>query len=443
MAESAGATDRVAFSRPLLGLILGQVCVHAAMAGTRLAVPLQALEQGAAAWIVGLLLAMFALAPVALALPAGRLADRHGYHRPMRLAVLMAASGVALAACSQALMGRSAIPLGLHLAVLALAATLAGAGTNIGLIAIQRSAGHLATTGTERMRVFSWLGLAPAVANVIGPLIAGAAIDLGGFVLAFVLMAALPLASLALAPLVPKERARKGTTSAEPTARLSTVDTTAVVQAATRRPSMLQSARELMLRPGMRRLLLVNWLISASWDVHTFLVPVLGHERGLSASAIGLVLGVFAASVAGVRLLIPFIAHRLTEIQSLRGSMLLTAAVFAVYPLAQSAVTMAACAVVLGLALGAVQPMIMSSLHRLTPANRHGEALALRSMTINAASTVMPLVFGAVGTALGATTLFWTMAAAVGGGSRLVGALKRVLIEAKPAQASEPDAARP
>ncbi len=439
MAEATPPPQRLAFSRPLLGLILGQVCVHAAMAGTRLAVPLQALEQGAAPWLVGLLLAMFALAPVALALPAGRLADRHGYHRPIRLAVLMSSCGIALAVVSQALMAPSAFspgwPLGVHLLVLGVAASLSGAGTNIGLIAIQRKAGLLARNGPERMRVFSWLGLAPAVANVIGPVLAGGAIDLGGYALAFALMAALPLGSLAVGRLVPREALRAGVVPDGENAS---------------RAPLLSSARELFARPGIRRLLLVNWLVSASWDVHTFLVPVLGHERGLSASAIGVVLGVFAAFVAGVRLLIPLIAHRLTEMQTLRAAMLLTASVFLVYPLALSALAMSACAAVLGLALGAVQPMIMSTLHRLTPASRHGEALALRSMTINAASSAMPLVFGALGTAIGAATLFWTMAAVVGGGSRLVRALERQLAAAPAAgavakadQGSEADAARP
>ncbi len=47
--------------------------------------------------------------------------------------------------------------------------------------------------------------------------------------------------------------------------------------------------------------------------MHSFLVPILGHERGFSASAIGLVLGVFATAVAAVRLVIPFLAHRLRE----------------------------------------------------------------------------------------------------------------------------------
>jgi hypothetical protein len=61
--------------------------------------------------------------------------------------------------------------------------------------------------------------------------------------------------------------------------------------------------------------------------------------------------------------------------------------------------------------------MIMSTLHQLTPAHRHGEAIALRSMAINFSSTVMPLGFGMLGSALGAGALFWLMGAAVGAGS--------------------------
>jgi MFS-type transporter involved in bile tolerance (Atg22 family) len=78
---------------------------------------------------------------------------------------------------------------------------------------------------------------------------------------------------------------------------------------------------------------------------------------------------------------------------------------------------MAACAVLLGLTLGCVQPMIMSTLHHLTPDNRHGEALAFRSMAINASSTLMPLLFGAIGTVVGAAVLFWAVGGAVGAGS--------------------------
>jgi sugar phosphate permease len=120
-----------------------------------------------------------------------------------------------------------------------------------------------------------------------------------------------------------------------------------------------------------------------------------------------------------VRLLIPAIAHRLEEAQVLRGAMLGTGLVFGLYPFASSPWLMGGCAVVLGLTLGAVQPMIMSTLHRLTPDQRHGEALALRSMALNASSTVMPLVFGATGAVVGAAVLFWAVGSAVGAGSWL------------------------
>jgi hypothetical protein len=61
--------------------------------------------------------------------------------------------------------------------------------------------------------------------------------------------------------------------------------------------------------------------------------------------------------------------------------------------------------------------MIMSTLHHITPPDRHGEAIALRSMAINGSSTVMPLAFGVVGAALGAGALFWIMGLAVAAGS--------------------------
>lgn len=131
----------------------------------------------------------------------------------------------------------------------------------------------------------------------------------------------------------------------------------------------------------------------------------------------GLVLGAFATAVALVRLAIPLLADRMREAQVLFGAMLAAAAVLAVYPWVGSEWQMGVCAVLLGLALGAVQPMIMTSLHHITPDGRHGEAIALRSMTINLSSAVMPLLFGVAGAAVGAAALFWLMAAMVAAGS--------------------------
>ncbi len=383
-----------------MALVVGQVGIHAAMAGLRLAAPLQTLREGYSAWSVGLLMALFAAAPVLLAMPAGRLADRHGYHRPVGIAVLLSLLGAVCALGSTFLEGP------LHFGLLCLSATLCGSGTNIGMLAIQRTAGLAARDSTERVRIFSWLGVAPSFANVVGPVALGFMIDWAGFAAAYALM--FPLIGLTLwsARQVPPMPRSAGAAS----------------------PARSASAWSLLAAPGMKRLLLANWLLSTCWDVHSFALPIIGHDRGFSASTIGLILGSFTLSVSAIRLAIPVLAHRMEETAVIRWAMVGTGAIFALYPLATSPWQLGVCAVLLGITLGSTQPMVMSTLHHLTPDNRHGETLAFRSMAINLSSTLMPLMFGAAGVAVGASALFWVVGASVASGSWAVGGLKRHLV---------------
>ncbi len=361
------------------------------MAGVRVAAPLLALRSGHPQWAVGILLGLFAAAPVLTSLRAGRLADQRGYHFPMRFAVGLTSAGGFLAVLSTFL-NTYQFP------VLGLAATLCGVGANFGLIAIQRTAGRMTSgSGADLTRVFSWMGLAPAISNILGPVVAGVMIDLSGFRGAFITLMLLPLLSLWWARQVPKEKPNFDTPLRG-----------------------MGAAWDLFKTPGLRRLLMVNWLLSSSWDLHAFVIPIVGHERGFSASAIGLILGVFAGAVTVVRLVIPLLLHRFSHLsagQVLARAMLCTAVIFVIYPFVHSAWLMGLCAACLGLSLGSVQPMIMTALHQLTPKERHGEAIALRSMTINSSSALMPLMFGAIGGVLGAASLFWIMSAAVAAGS--------------------------
>jgi MFS family permease len=374
--------------RVLLALIVGQVGIHAAMAGLRMAAPLQALREGQSAFAVGLLFAFFAAAPVVTAMAAGRITDRHGYHRPVAIAIALSAGGALLAVGSTFLDGAS------HFVLLCVAAMATGTGANTGMIAIQRTAGVTARDATERMRVFSWLGVAPSFSNVVGPVAAGLMIDFGGFRAAYALLAALTGLTVWAATQVPRT-------------------TLPDVRAA---PSRTDNALGLLKVPGLARLLLANWLLSTCWDAHTFVVPVIGHERGFSATTIGFILGTFTLSVSAIRLVIPLVAHRLDETRVLRWAMWGTGIIFALYPLAHTPWLMAGCAVLLGITLGSSQPMVMTTLHHLTPEDRHGQALALRSMAINLSSTVMPLSFGVAGAAVGAASVFWACAALVTAG---------------------------
>jgi MFS family permease len=373
----------------LARLIVGQIFLHACMTGVRMAAPLLALRQGYSEAAVGVLLALFALTQVFLALPAGRFADRRGLRRPFAYAIVAAVIGAGAAV---------AFPI---FPVLCLTALLTGGATGAASIALQRHVGRAAENPTQLKQVFSWLAIGPAASNFLGPFSAGLVIDHGGFRAAFLLLAIFPLvawfwiqSAQELPPVIRAEGEKHGT------------------------------AWDLVREPMFRRLLIVNWLLSSCWDVHTFVVPVLGHERGLSASVIGTILGGFAVAAASIRVVLPIIAARLKEWVVITFAMAATAVLFSIYPFLYSALAMGLCSVLLGTVLGTVQPMIMSTLHQITPEARHGEAVALRVMAINASSVTMPMLFGLAGTFVGISGVFWAVGAIVGAGTRLAARLR-------------------
>jgi hypothetical protein len=79
----------------------------------------------------------------------------------------------------------------------------------------------------------------------------------------------------------------------------------------------------------------------------------------------------------------------------------------------------------LGFTLGSVQPMVMSLLHRLAPAHRYGEALAMRVIVINVSSVGIPMVSGVAGSLIGAAGVFWAAGLMVAAGIRLAGGFRR------------------
>jgi len=374
----------------LIKLIAGQACLHACMTGMRMAAPLLALRQGSSAAMVGVLLALFALTQVFLALPAGRYADKHGLKKPVMLSVLSSSLGAVMAAIWPVF------------PVLCVSALLSGGATGVAIIALQRHVGRLSRDVNEMRLSYSWLAIGPAISNFVGPLAAGVVIDVSGFSAAFALLAVFPwFAWFAVRREVPMPASEQA------------------VQDPAKR------AWDLLGEPGFRRLLIVNWFLSASWDMHTFVVPLLGHERGLSASAIGAILGGFALCAALIRVVLPWLTKRWQEWQVITLAMLFTCLLLALYPMAQAAWAMGMMSALLGLSLGSVQPMVMSSLHQLLPPDRQGEGLGLRLMLINASSVAMPLVFGSLGAWLGVAAVFWCGAATVGAGSRLAWGLRR------------------
>jgi len=373
----------------LIRMICAQVCVHGCMTGLRLAGPLMALRDGSSALEVGIMLALFSVTQIFLALPAGRFADRHGLKLPMLLGMSVASLGAASAAVFQ------------NFPALCLACLLSGGATGATMISLQRHVGRISKDHAELKLAFSWLAIGPAISNFIGPFCAGVLIDYMGYQAAFIFLAILPL----MAWFGVRHEVSKEPQESAPRDRS-------------------ESVWDLLGIAMLRRLLYVNLFMSSCWDVHTFVVPLLGHERGISASAIGTIMGVFALCAALIRFVLPAIAQRLTEWQIMTISMFMTGVMMGVYSFLNAAWMMAICSGVLGLFLGAVQPMLMSTMHQITPEHRQGEALGVRLMMVNASSVFMPMLFGMVGTLIGVKGLFWCVSAAVTSGSSLAWGLR-------------------
>lgn len=376
--SAAGAVRAAELRRAFVWVIATLICVHACMAVTRVTASLWVLEHGYGEASVGLLLSLFAVAPIVLSLWAGRLADRHGFHRPVGVGVLMAGGGALLALLVQ------------QLWAIALGCLLCGGAIAVAAVAIQREAGLMADEPAHLKRIFGWVALGPAVSNALAPVVAGLLIDHVGMSAAFGFAVLLPLLSWALARKVPRH-----------------------VPAPVSKSFRERPAWDLLRLPAFRRLMLVNLVMSASWDAHSFVVPVVGHARGLSASSIGMVLGSFAVAATLVRLAIVRFADDLDELKALRTAMVVALLTFLAYAWLPGTVGLIAGSALLGAALGSVQPMILAMLHKVTPPDRHGQALGLRMLTVNGATVGMPAAFGLLAAATVLAAPMWLMAAAL------------------------------
>ena len=94
----------------------------------------------------------------------------------------------------------------------------------------------------------------------------------------------------------------------------------------------------------------------------------------------------------------PWIARRASEHQVLTACAGHRAASStSLFPFSNSAPTLMMLSFVLGLGLGASQPMVLSLLHTHAPPGRMGEAAGVRMSLVQSMAVAVPLAFGALG----------------------------------------------
>ncbi len=376
-------------SLALLRIIGIFVLAHVAFVGARLTGSLYALANHASTFTVGVILALFSLVPMLIAVHAGRWLDAVGPWRPLLAGVSMMLGGLLLPALFPYATA--------DVAPLLVCSCLVGTGATIALLAVQKVVGERADPN-NRAAAFSWLALGASVSGFIGPVASGALIDLIGHRATYGVLIAVMLGALWLL------RANRELLS---------------VHRGKEHPVEPMHPLELLRHTELRRVMIATALISMSWDLQSFVIPVHGSRVGLSASQIGVVMGSFALATFVIRLAMPQLTRRFSEWQVLIYTLFSAAFAFALFPFFESLAPLMIMAFLLGLGLGAAQPNIMSLVHSRSPPGRVGEALGLRSTIINSSQVVLPLVFGAFGSVLGAPAMFWSMAVitSLGGGA--------------------------
>src|SRR5207248_4592467 len=106
------------------------------------------------------------------------------------------------------------------------------------------------------------------------------------------------------------------------------------------------------------------------------------------------------------RALLTMLVQRIRHWLLIGSAMALSALAYLLFPFVDSVPLLMALSFVLGMGLGASQPVIMALLYEASPRGRQGEAVGIRTTMMNGSQTFIPLASGAMSAALGMTPVF-------------------------------------
>ena len=333
----------------------------ASVQGSRLCVTLFALSMDAPSWLVGSLAALYYVRPIFLGLAIGRAIDRAG-------------SGPTVATCGTLTLLSYLVPLAFPGFVsLAVSACLAGAS----FVAVSVAANVMVPRmggPEETTRNYSWYGLASSAGMAVGPLISGFGIDHVGHRATFALLTVVPLGMLAVLYAGWRRMPPVSTRHRESAGRL----------------------RDLVRSPGVPVPLIGAAMAPVVLDLFFFVVPLYATSIGLSASTIGLVLGIFSGASVSVRFLLPVFARFARPWTLVAGSFAMSGFMLGLVPLAGGTPMLIAFSVLAGISTGVSAPMVLTALAKTLPEGRQGELLGVRAVLISCGQTGAPALVGAL-----------------------------------------------
>jgi len=366
-------------------LLLCGTLTQAALNLSRPLVTYRVIGLGGDALAVGLVTAAFAVLPLVVAMPLGRLTDR------LRGLTAVLTAGLLLSSGGAVLMSTTA-----GLPALAASSAVLGLGQ---LVFMQSAQSIIARWSGDDLldRAFGWFTAALAVGQLIGPLLVSALlgnasgpqlVEASGaafWVAAGIGLLPLPLAGLIALRIPRMPRVLHG-----------------------EEPAPVESSLQLMRYGGVGSAMYASLALLTTIDVLTAYLPLIGERRGLAPATVGVLLALRSAAAISSRLLLDVMLRARTREQLLVLSAAGAAVALAVVPIPGIGLPgMATALLVGGFLLGVGQPLTMIVLARAVPGNARSSALALRMVANRVGQVAVPGVAGVVAASAGAAGAWW------------------------------------
>ncbi|KUM71336.1 MFS transporter [Streptomyces curacoi] len=331
----------------LLRLVIAFSFAQGAVSMARPAVSYRALALGADERAVGVIAGVYALLPLFVAVPLGRLTDRGRCAPLLPVGVVLISGGCAMSGIANSLWAMAiwsgVMGLG-HLCFVIGAQSLVA----------RQSAPH------EQDRNFGHFTIGASLGQLVGPIAAGALIggrDMAG-TSALALLVAGAGSAVALTSLWRTESRTTAKSRAEQGDRVSV-------------------GRILRTR-GVPAGIFISLAVLSATDILTAYLPVVGEHRGIAPSVIGLLLSLRAAATIACRLVLTPLLRLLGRTLLLTVTCLLAALLCAGIALPVPVWALALMLAVLGFCLGVGQPLSMTTVVQAAPDGARSTALALR-----------------------------------------------------------------
>lgn len=355
---------------------------HAAMLqiivlALRLATSYQALEVDLGAFELGLISASFAVLPLFLALPLGRMIDKRGPD----VAILIGAASLVIAVCSFNFFGGSVWGL-------LISTMLLGCAHFMSMVGQHSYVALFVEPKTQDTR-FGWYAAAISFGQIIGPGVIASSSDGVRPDLSSVYLICVPLSIIHLATFTCLSRS-------------SYVDG-GVLRVRT-------SVSQLFQIKGVRVAILAGVAVMAGMDLLTIYLPLVGSERGIDASMVAALIAVRAVFTLLSRVSYGYLAKRF------RRNILLSVSIFSAgiacailvvsLPLPLMFVAIAA----FGFGLGAALPITLTWITEIAPLSDRGTVFSLRQSVLRASQIAIPVAGGALAALYGASSIFLVLA---------------------------------